>query len=127
MSVNQVKLLSKYLDYLVEKNKVISENIANRDSVNYRRKNITFKDYLEKEEIGRLKTTEPVHFKEAPVSDFNTINLQPQNGYDADNGEVNIENEMANLAKTTLKFEFATKQLGNYFKKLHTVIKGGGY
>ncbi len=127
MSVNQVKLLGKYLDFLVEKNKVITENIANRDSVNYRRKDITFQEYLEKEESGQLKTTEPQHFKRSVFDESKLINLKPSGNYDIDNGEVNIENEMANLAKTTLKFEFATKQLGDYFKKLHTVIKGGGF
>jgi len=127
MSINQVKLLGKYLDFLVEKNKIITENIANRDSVNYRRKDISFQEYLEKEEIGQLKTTEPQHFKQAFIDTAKLPNMIEQDSYDADDGEINIEKEMANLAKTTLKFEFASKQLGDYFKKLHTVIKGGGF
>ncbi len=128
MSVGQVKLLKTYLDFLVEKNKIISENIANRDSVNYRKKSLNFSEYLEKEEIGTLKTTEPNHIAKPVQSDIqNIFQLQNGNEYDVDNGEINIENEMAELAKNTLNFEFASKQVNNVFKKLQFVIKGGNY
>jgi flagellar basal-body rod protein FlgB len=128
MSVGQVKLLKTYLDFLVEKNKVISENIANRDSVNYRKRSLNFSEYLEKEKIGTLKTTEPKHIAKPIESDIqNTFQLENGNEYDVDNGEINIENEMAELAKNTLNFEFASKQVNNIYKKLHFVIKGGNY
>ncbi len=128
MSVGQVKLLKTYLDYLVEKNKIISENIANKDSINYRKKSLNFEEFLQKEEIGRLKTTEPEHISKPVVSDIeNRIELHSSNEYDIDNNEINVENEMAELAKNTLNFEFASKQINNFYKKLHFVIKGGNY
>ncbi len=128
MSVGQVKLLKTYLDFLVEKNKIISENIANRESTNYREKSLNFSQYLEKEEKGTLKTTEPGHIKRPVDFDIsNTFDLASGPERDVDNGEINIENQMAELAKNTLSFEFASKQIGSIYKKLQYVIKGGNF
>lgn len=127
MSVDNVKLLKSYLNFLVEKNKLITKNIANRESVNYRRQDVDFSQYLENEKSNAMKTDNPRHIKTPMIEEINPIiHIKNSDEFDMDNGEINIENEMAELAKVTLNFKFAAKSVNGYFKKLQTVIKGGG-
>ena len=39
---------------------------------------------------------------------------------------VNIEREMSELAENTLRFKFASKKVGEYYRSMQNVIKGGG-
>ena len=38
---------------------------------------------------------------------------------------VDIDKEMSDLAQTTLLYRFTTRKIGDYFKSIQTVIKGG--
>jgi hypothetical protein len=39
---------------------------------------------------------------------------------------VNIEKEMSELAENTLRYKFASRKVGDYYRTLQKVIKGGG-
>ncbi len=126
MSSGNINLLRSYLNFLVEKNKVITQNIANRESVDYKRQDIDFSQFLENERANAMKTNDPRHIKAPIIEGMNkTIHISSSDEYDLDNGEINIENEMAELAKVSLNFKFASKSVNSYFKKLQSVIKGG--
>ena len=127
MKAGNVKLLKTYLDFLVEKNKVITQNIANRESVGQRRKDIDFSQFLAQESENAMKASNPRHIKLPVNAEIDpVIHTASTDEYDLDNGEINIENEMAELAKATLNFKFASKSVNEYFKKIQAVIKGGG-
>jgi flagellar basal body rod protein FlgB len=88
---------------------------------------MNFSDFLEKEQKGVLKTNNSLHISNPPVNDVEqVIHIKNTDDVDVDNGEINIEKEMAELAKTTLNFKFASKSARGYYRKLQNVIKGGG-
>lgn len=125
MAVTNIKVLEDFIDYCSLRNKVISKNIANIGTQNYKREDVVFKDLLN-ENMSKLKTTDPKH--------FGTVNFESENEIKVDNSKdmvsgvnnVNIDEEMAELAKNTLQFKLASKKIGDYFKILQGVIKGGG-
>ena len=125
-SINQLENL---LGYLVAKNKVLSKNIANIGTENYKREDVVFKDLINKNMNETLRSTNPKHFSsDNPVleesENYRTV-------YDSDNSgisginNVDIDKEMSELAETTLLYRFATRKVGDYFKNIQNVIRGG--
>lgn len=124
-----VKLLENLLNYCALKNKVIANNIANVNTENYKREDVSFKNLLNENTNSLLKTTENRH-----ISSFNSsLSNDPQFKIVIDESEdnvsginnVNIEREMSELAENTLRFKFASKKIGDYYRTLQNVIKGG--
>lgn len=127
METKTVQLLGKVLDYSSLKQKVISENIANIATENYRRKDVDFADFLkESQKAENIKNSNSRHIK------LNTSEIDlPKNvikeGDSTASGKnnVNIDQEMAEMAKNSLLFKFASQKINGHFKKIQTVIKGG--
>ena len=115
---------------------VISHNIANVNTPNYRKTNLEFEDMLAREiygeEIpeGKLQMTrthdahlpfKPLDYHAQPtmVEDHTTIMRVDENNVD-------IDIEMANLAKNQLYFNALATEFGGYVTKLKNVITSGG-
>lgn len=115
---NNITLLKSFLDYSSDKSKVISQNIANANNSDYKRKNIDFGKYLQKsinEATSRNNSKEINQTK--PTIEENLFE---------EDRRVNIEEEMAELAKNTINFKFAAKRISGYYKNLQSVIRSGG-
>jgi flagellar basal-body rod protein FlgB len=127
MSVSTIKLLEKFIDYCAEKNKVISNNIANIGTENYRRQEISFEKVLGETLNSNLKSTNPKHIQKSLIEPeaFSTQNSKITD-YTSGVNNVDIEKEMSELAENTLLFKFSSKKIGNYYKSIQNVIKGGG-
>ncbi|MFA3783834.1 flagellar basal body rod protein FlgB [Melioribacteraceae bacterium 4301-Me] len=128
VSVSNIKLLEKFLNYCSVKNQVISKNIANAATENYHREDVKFNAFFNDELNSLLKVTEPQHIKSIEGvnhSEFEITEDKPD-AYLLNGNNVDIEKEMAELAKNTLNYRFAAKKINNYFKTLQSVIKGGG-
>jgi len=126
MAATNIRVLEDFIDYCSLRNKVISKNIANIGTQNYKREDVVFKDILN-ENMSILKTTDPKHFGSANLESENTIKVDNSKDMVSGVNNVNIDEEMAELAKNTLQFKLASKKIGDYFKTLQGVIKGGGY
>jgi flagellar basal-body rod protein FlgB len=130
MSVSTINLLENFADYCATKNKVISENIANIGTMNYQRKDVEFKELLSGNIDTILKTTEEKHFITGNVNSGNSpdFNVIKSEGNENESGvnNVDIDKEMAELAKNTLNFSFASKRINDYYKDIQGVIKAGG-
>lgn len=124
-----IEMLENFLDYCAVKNRVISKNIANITTENYKAEDVNFDDILNKNMNSLLKTTNQKHM---------TIGIDQAAGpqvvhsssdsdiYDKQMGNnVDIEKEMAELARNTLNYKFATKKIGSYYRTLQSVIRGG--
>jgi flagellar basal-body rod protein FlgB len=125
MSAFDVKILKNFIDYTATRNQVISKNIANIGTENYRREDVNFNDILAGSNAP-LKVTNSKHFSpEAPAGNPEIIK---DNNKEAVSGinNVNIDEEMAELAKNTLQYKFASQKISRHFKTLQNVIKGGG-
>lgn len=125
-----VKLLENLLNYCAVKNKVIANNIANVQTENYKRQDVTFKNLLNENVNSLLKTTEPKHLPAINSTSDSDSNFEIIYDDSSDNtsgiNNVSIEHEMSELAENTLRFKFASKKVGDYYKTLQNVIRGGG-
>lgn len=126
---SSVKLLQNLLDYCAEKNKVISRNVANVGTENYKREDLVFKNLLDENVNSFLKTSEGKHITSANAGNRQGgFEIVYDNNQDALSGinNVSIEREMTELAENTLRFKFASKKVGEYYRSIQNVIKGGG-
>lgn len=115
---------------------VISHNIANVNTPNYRKTVVEFEDLLAKEiygdepEEGKLQMvrTQDKHLPHKPsayhaepnmVEDLTTIMR-------VDDNNVDIDIEMATLAKNQLYFNALATQLGTYVSKVKNALSSGG-
>ena len=113
---------------------VISHNIANVNTPNYRKTNLEFEDMLAREIYGeeqpgslqmvrthdRHLPFKPLDFHAEPtmVEDHTTIMR-------VDDNNVDIDIEMATLAKNQLYFNTLATEMAGYVQKLKTAITSG--
>lgn len=125
-----IKLLQNLLDYCSVKNNVIAKNISNIGTENYKREDVVFKDMLDENVSSFLKTDNEKHLSSLQINNSNGSKYETiyDNNTEMDSGvnNVNIEREMSELAENTLRFKFASKKVGEYFRNIQSVIKGGG-
>ena len=122
-----VKLLQNLLDYTSEKNRVIAKNIANIGTEGYKRQDVVFKEILNESSNSLLKTDNSKHLsglaESSNASKFEYI-TDKSDSMDSGINNVSIEKEMSELAENTLRFKFASKKVGDYYRNLQRVIKG---
>lgn len=125
---SSVKLLQNLLDYCAEKNRVVAKNISNIGTENYQRQDVVFKEILNESSDSLLKINNSKHLTGINTSlgseKFEYITDQSES-MDSGINNVNIEKEMSELAENTLRFKFASRKVGDYYKSLQKVIKGG--
>ena len=114
--------LEKAVDASWLRNEVISNNIANVDTPGYKRKTVKFEEFLSSE----MKTSKidngqtQLNSSEIIVSeDYTSLS------YRADGNNVDIENEMAEMATNTLRYNTLIQKMNGEFQNLRNVIRGG--
>src|SRR5690625_5561317 len=120
-----MKLLEKSIDFSSVKNNVISNNIANIDTPNYRAKNVLFKDVLHNnmQSLQAKRTNE----KHRPFSEqLNHYRIVTDNNYvyNHNGNNVDIDKEMAELAKNQIYYQSVVDRLNGKFNVLQTVVRG---
>ncbi|HRI45514.1 MAG: flagellar basal body rod protein FlgB [Ignavibacteriaceae bacterium] len=126
MAGSNVKLLENYISYCSLKNKVISKNIANIGTEDYNRQDVVFKTLLTENINAPMKVTEGKHIGSPEMGkDVDIIVDNTKTEFTGVNN-VDIDQEMAELAENQIRFKFATRKLSSYYKNLQAVIKGGG-
>ena len=113
---------------------VISHNIANVNTPNYRKSNLAFEDLLAREVYGEQPTGTltmvRTHDKHLPMKPFD-YHAEPIIAEDhttimrTDNNNVDIDIEMANLAKNQLYYNALATQLNQYITKMKNAITSG--
>lgn len=107
--------------YHLERTKVILSNIANADTPGYRPKELVFKEELEKS--MPLKKSDPRHIDvETAQKSFKEIELDNIRGYD--DNRVDIQEELAKLAESSIMYKALGENLKKEFSKLKLVISG---
>lgn len=112
-------MLGALMDYRSERNKVITSNIANLDTPDYKPSDYVFKDDLSKAMDARilLKRTHEKHFPNAmdeiSKKDFKMVTSEEK---------VDLDREMTNLAENHLMYNLTTELLARKFKGIRTVL-----
>lgn len=115
------------------RNEVITANIANAETPGYRAFGYDFEQQLQSlskasEAIG-VKTTDPRHLKNANTNADGTIKpdvyVRPTESVDEDGNTVDMDLEMAQLAKNQILFRTAVETLNRKIGTLKYAINGG--
>jgi flagellar basal-body rod protein FlgB len=126
MAASNIKLLENFISYCSLKNKVISKNIANIGTEDYNRQDVVFKTLLTENINAPVKTTDSKHFGSPELSKNVEIIVDKTKTEFTGINNVDVDQEMAELAENQIRFKFAARKLGSYYRNLQSVIKGGG-
>lgn len=126
------KLLEKALDAAWLRNEVISQNIANVDTPGYKSKTVAFEEHLSQAMEGRgfkLLRTDKRHMA-SHKDDVDKVDIKVTVDRKAmsirlDGNNVDIDNEMASMAKNTIKYNVLIQSLNAGFRRLKSVISEG--
>lgn len=126
-------ILEKAVNAAWERNNTISQNLANVDTPNYKRKDVAFEEYLNAALDGsKLEgtVTDKRHIK---INSNNIDEIEPalvQDNSDTsmrlDGNNVDIDSEMAGLAKNTIQYNTLIQLINNNYSKIKSVISEGG-
>jgi flagellar basal-body rod protein FlgB len=105
--------LEQYMTLLSVRQKLVSSNIANADTPDYRTKDIDFESEF------REYLTNPL--KSAPnVTDVNGLRVK------ADGNNVDLDREARLLSENAIRFSVASNLLRGNIKDIRLAISGGG-
>ena len=124
---NTVSLLERALDYSAIKQKVISQNIANVDTPNYKAKEVNFKAILSNELSNTVtaKRTDIRHFPFQSSTSMSDVIKTQNTSYNNNGNNVDVDKEMAELATNQIYYNALVERISGKFQTLQTVIRGG--
>jgi flagellar basal-body rod protein FlgB len=127
--MDNLEIITRALDGSARRGELIANNLANVSTPGYKRQDIDFKTALHKEisatsKVG-LNTTNKGHI---PFSkQYLSINQkQSSMSYRNDENNVDIDVEMAELAKNSIYYNVMTNRAAGHFSTLNQVIQQGG-
>lgn len=127
-SFDNINLQNKALDASWLKHDVIAQNIANSETPGYKRKKVLFDNMLQdamNANMTPLKRTNARHIA-SPGADFSPVVISD---FDAemriDGNSVDIDVEMAEQAKNSIKYNAMINQVSAQLRRLKASIKGG--
>lgn len=115
------------LNYSSVKQKVISHNIANVDTPNYKAKEVQFKTEFDHAlQSLRANRTHPKHFEfRRSIPNGFTIKERNEIQYNHNGNSVDIDKEMSELAANQIYYNALVERLNGKFHSLRNVITGG--
>ncbi|MBP2629411.1 MAG: flagellar basal-body rod protein FlgB [Firmicutes bacterium] len=127
-----VNVLSQALNASNMRNNVISNNIANVNTPGFKKSEVVFESLLAEQLTPSSKKlamtrTQDKHF---PMSSTEQgvvtpkINMINNTTMRTDGNNVDIDTEMAGLAKNNIYYNAAVRQIGDYFTSMKSVIAG---
>ncbi len=129
---SSVNTLKKGLNASWLRNEVISNNIANVDTPGFKASRVQFEELMAEAASsgGKLEmaVTNEKHLKGSGPESFGEV--EPEIYTDRttstrlDGNNVNIENEMVELAKNSIEYYATVSKINSEFRKLNTAING---
>lgn len=139
--------MNKAMDGLSKRHQAIASNLANVETPNYKRRDVNFEGALNhaiqnakgatqslqasNDEALAMKTTRAGHIAIGDT-DSSIDSIQPNISeandmkYRNDGNSVDVENEMAQLAKNTQRYVALSTMQSHNYKSIRSVITGGG-
>lgn len=131
-TIGVLPVLEKSLDAASLRQSAIADNMANVNTPNYKKKEVSFEEEL-KSALGRSGSKIPgilTHPKHIPIRGTSFYHLQPQVYIDNttrwknDGNNVDIDVEMAEMAKNTIKYQSLIQRTSQEFAGLRKVMEG---
>jgi flagellar basal-body rod protein FlgB len=119
-----IEIINENLNRYVSKLEIVTNNIANIETPNYKRREIVFEDVLEEAKL-RLKTSNEKHIKGIKSSYSNgKIIIDQSSPSRADGNNVVLEKEIKDLNEIQLMYQSLIKML-NYVLRGRKISIGG--
>ncbi len=129
---SSLDLRAKALDATWTRNEVIAQNIANVDTPGYKAKTVRFEEYLADaldKDGFKGNTTESRHIEIGGGNPDNVgikVTTEGSNlSTRLDGNNVDIESEMASMAKNDIRYNAITQSVSSGFARLRSAIKEG--
>lgn len=125
-----IQIMNKSLDATTLRQKAIASNISNVSSPGYRRKEVVFEQKLQESLNKNIIAGKITNSKHIPIgkSRFGSINpkIMTDNSPDLASGvnNVDVDQEMAELAKNQIQFSATATVMARRFKGIKAAIKG---
>lgn len=129
LSSPQISVLEQGLNASSLRHKVISNNIANVNTPGFKKSEVIFEDLLQDQlgssSIALAKT------KDGHIQGFNKPGISPvintiqSTAFRADGSNVDVDIEMANLAKNNIYYNALVQQLSKQFSNIKSAINEG--
>jgi flagellar basal-body rod protein FlgB len=125
---NTFASLEQALNYSSSKQKVISQNIANADTPNYKAKDVSFKAILQNELSQNFTANRTdnrhIDFSDSPLTQPSIV-TRPNVQYNNSGNSVDLDQEMSDLATNQIYYDALIEQENSKFATLQNVIRGG--
>ncbi|WP_110112837.1 flagellar basal body rod protein FlgB [Bacillus sp. CGMCC 1.16541] len=116
------------LSYASQKQKVISQNIANVDTPNYKAQDLSFKSALHQAMNPSMTANRTdnrhYHFTNSSRTGLN-VHTRKDIAYHPNGNSVDIDKEMSEMAQNQIYYEALVERLSGKFNSLRTVVQGG--
>ncbi|OAT82848.1 flagellar basal-body rod protein FlgB [Bacillus sp. MKU004] len=122
---NTITSLESGLDYASLNQKVISQNIANVDTPNYKAKEVDFKTVLNQTMQLDAKRTDSRHFTFKSADTHPAVKSRNAYQFNHNGNGVDLDKEMSNMAENQIYFNALSDRINGKFNSLKTVIRGG--
>ncbi|AHZ15584.1 MULTISPECIES: flagellar basal body rod protein FlgB [Bacillus amyloliquefaciens group] len=108
------------------KQKVLTNNIANIDTPNYKAKKVSFRNLLD-QETSNLEAvkTDYRHVDFTGTGDDYSIVSSSDTSYQQNGNNVDIDKEMTDLAENQINYQALVERMSGKFNSLKTVLTGG--
>lgn len=101
---------------------VITDNIANVNTPNYKRKDVEFESYLEAQIAGGNSLDESIRGVDLDSLTATTYIDQANLSYRYDGNNVDIDTENAELAKTQIRYQGLIESMTNEYSRIRTAL-----
>lgn len=121
---NYINVLDKAADASWIRNEVISNNIANATTPNYKRKDVEFEEYLREELAGAESSTltATVAGVEMGHLDARSYTDMTELSYRLDGNNVDIDTENVELASNQIKYNTLLESITHQFSLIKTAL-----
>ena len=117
-----INVLDKAADASWIRNEVIANNLANVSTPHYKRKDVNFEQYLEKELTGKDMLTRKVNNLNLGNLNATTYTDHATLSYRKDGNNVDVDTENAYLADNQLKYYALLDSITQEFSRIRTVL-----
>ena len=119
---NYINVLGKAADACWARSTAITNNIANNDTPNYKRKDVQFESYLMEALAGGESLDEKVGSVDLTTLNATTYTDHAGTSYRMDGNNVDIDTEEAEFAKNQLRYYTITDSITHEFSRIKTVL-----
>lgn len=127
---SHLNVREKALDASWLRNEVIAQNIANVDTPGYKRSSVAFEEYLNSAFENNNFIGNTTDRRHIDIGSVNRTKIRVTKDYKnlstrLDGNNVDIENEMASMAKNSIRYNTLIQSISGSYQRLKSVIRDG--